>query len=179
MKFNAKEIVIDADVARSAGLSEHPVSKNARCLFDAILNSKIVIVFCPVLLEEWKKHRSTYAQRWLSSMIAKKRFSLITPATIAAQEIECAVIEDEQRKIAFKDAHVVDIALSTCKFIASNDVAARDIFCHIAITSVIFDDLFWAVPTNDGEELVNVISEKKYVPPKWMVRNVLQPMGAC
>jgi len=57
MKIKCQSFVVDADVARAAGLSEHPVSKGARSVLQAILNSDARAVFCPKLKEEWKQHK--------------------------------------------------------------------------------------------------------------------------
>jgi hypothetical protein len=71
-------IVIDADIARSSGTSEHPVSSNARKLLNLVRSEGHHIAMCPMLRAEWKKHQSGYAARWLSSMIAKRKVKFIT-----------------------------------------------------------------------------------------------------
>lgn len=167
MKFDGESIVVDADVARAAGVSEHPVSRNSRDLLQTLLARNYKVGFCPVLLAEWKKHRSLFAKQWLGSMIARKRVVLLTPVSITVDLIDAANISEEQRDVANKDAHVIDAALALDKFIASNDKKARDVFCCVAQSSAAFRDIIWAVPSLDGEKISEVLDSRDDIPPQW------------
>lgn len=168
MKFDASHIVIDADIARAVGLSEHPVSNTSRTLLEAVMASKdIGIAFNKTLLDEWKKHRSTYAQKWLSSMIAKRRFSLINVPTDAGIVVQNAPITDKEKKIAEKDAHLIDIALVAGKFIASNDTTARTVFCLVSNHSPLFNGITWVVPVDCADALAALIQERGFIPSEW------------
>lgn len=169
MKFNASHVVIDADIARSSGLSEHPVSSSSRELLQAILKSNINVVFCPILATEWKKHQSKFATMWFSSMVARKRVLRIKPNTVTVIEIQNSSISESQRQIAEKDAHIVDLALATNKFIASNDGRARQVFCLIAGQSTSLNGLFWVIPTESHDSLVGLITDGGYIPDEWRV----------
>nr|WP_314860783.1 hypothetical protein [uncultured Undibacterium sp.] len=171
MKFNSKDIVIDADIARSSGVTEHPISRNSRVVLQAIINSDLKVVFCSALLDEWKKHKSRFATQWLSSMVAKKRFIIVSPPMITRNEIDNAQIKEDMRDIARKDAHIIDIAISCSKLIASNDSTARNVFCEIALNSKIFDDLFWIVPRDDADLFEKTILERDYMKLHWMLNN--------
>lgn len=90
---NPISIVIDADIARSSGTSEHPVSSGSRALLDSVTKNGHKIVICPKLMNEWKNHRSLFARKWLASMIAKRKVKFIKPeeetnSTIAAHIID-------------------------------------------------------------------------------------------
>ncbi len=102
MKIKCESFVIDADVARAAGMSEHPVSKGARDVLQAILNSDARAVFCPTLRDEWKKHQSIFATRWQSSMTAKKKIDRITVTSNITEAIDLSAISDAQKAIAKK-----------------------------------------------------------------------------
>ena len=157
MRFDGDSLVVDADVARAAGVSEHPVSKNSRVLLQALLQSGFKVGFCPVLLSEWKKHRSLFAKQWLGSMTARKRVVRITPESMAVSFIDSADITEDQKDIANKDAHVVDAALALDKFIASNDRRAREVFSLVARDSAAFQGIIWAVPSVDGERISEIL----------------------
>jgi hypothetical protein len=170
MKFEASHIVIDADIARAVGLSEHPLSSTSRALLEALMAStSIGIVFNRVLLDEWKKHSSTFARTWLSSMIAKRRFKLIDAKAIAHIEVQNALITEPQKRIAEKDAHLLDIALATDKFIASNDQKAREVFCLISAHSSAFNGVIWAVPKDCCPALAALLKEGGFIPADWQI----------
>ncbi|MYN47437.1 hypothetical protein GTP23_20540 [Pseudoduganella sp. FT93W] len=170
MKFNPSHAVVDADVARASGGSDHPISKSSREVLLGIKNCNIEVVFCPILLSEWKKHKSLFATQWLSSMVAKKKFRVIPSNAITTHEIEKAGLSEVDKGVALKDAHVVDIALSTGNFIASNDKTARSVFSNIANVSPLLQDLIWIVPSEDSEKLIAVFSEGGYTPKSWLIR---------
>lgn len=170
MKFNASHIVIDADVARSAGGSEHPVSKSARTLLQDVAESGMPVAFCPILLSEWRKHRSQLSARWLSSMVARKKFHCVTPIANTQAEIQKSGLSEGDQAIAQKDAHVIDIAIATGKFVTSNDKIARGVFSAIAQNTALLDGLIWAVPTDCSDALADLLANGGIVPSNWLVR---------
>lgn len=171
MKIKCQSFVVDADVARAAGLSEHPVSKGARDVLQAILNSDARAVFCPMLREEWKKHQSIFATRWQSSMTAKKKIDRITVTSNVSENIDLSAISDAQKAIAKKDAHVVDAALSVRSIIASNDIRARAVFKILGRVTGDIGELMWVSPTSEGERILELISSSGYVPNEWFLKN--------
>jgi predicted nucleic acid-binding protein len=170
MKFNSSHVVVDADVARSAGLSEHPVSKSSRNVLRGISDSGLHVAFCPILLSEWRKHRSLLSAHWLASMIARKKFHCDTPITQTQSEIESATLSESDQAIAEKDAHVIDIAIANGNFIASNDKIARGVFSVVANSTKLLDRLVWAVPTDSSDALVDIFTNGGLVPDAWRVR---------
>jgi len=171
MKFNPSHAVVDADIARACGISEHPVSKSSRDVLVGIREFNLGVAFCPMLLNEWKKHRSLYATKWLASMVAKKKFHLIATAELCLYEVENAGLTEVQKQIALKDAHVIDAALSTGNFIASNDKTAREVFAIIASGSPLLKELIWVVPTEDADELMSVFINRGYTPKSWLINS--------
>jgi hypothetical protein len=170
MKFKASHMVIDADIARAVGFSQHPVSSTSRALLETLMASKnIGIAFNRHLLAEWKKHNSTFARTWLSSMIGQRRFCLIETAARAEIEVQNAAISENQKQIAAKDAHLIDIALVSGKFIASNDKAARTVFCLVSGQTAFFNGITWAVPVDCCDQLLALIRERGFIPADWQL----------
>jgi disulfide oxidoreductase YuzD len=170
MKFDASHIVIDADIARAVGLSEHPTSSTSRALLNAVKESKnIGIAFNAALFTEWRKHQSIFAQTWLSSMIATKRIYRIEPIALTRIEVQNAPITEKHKEIAEKDAHLIDIALVAGKFIASNDKTARAVFCLVSNHSPLFNGITWVVPMDCAGELVALIQERGFIPDNWHI----------
>jgi hypothetical protein len=157
-------LVIDADIARSSGLSEHPVSSGARKLLDLVKTTGHCVVMCPILRAEWNKHQSIYAQKWFASMIAKKKVKFITHESKVKQFIEENVSDEKLREIASKDSHLVDAALLEDKFIASNDCRARNAFCEISVQHKILEDLVWLHSCSDYDFIEKYLSKSCFIP---------------
>jgi hypothetical protein len=176
MKCNVSAVVIDADVARAAGLSEKPVSSNARQLMDGMLKSKMKIVLNPALRSEWDKHASNFSTKWLASMVAKRQFVYVKNAPeLMRAAIDAAPLAEKDQVIAKKDAHLVDLALASERFIASNDVAARTVFCALAKHTTLLNEVVWAVPTESAVEMVALFAERGYVPLQWLLLHSNSP----
>jgi hypothetical protein len=126
------DIVIDADIMRSAGTSEHPNSSNARKLLDAVWDAGHRMVQCAPIKEEYDRHQGRYASLWRTKMISKKlwvhwkykedkdlRRVLVDalPDGSLARDLE-----------VLKDAHLLEAAAATDKRIVSKDATARNLF---------------------------------------------------
>lgn len=167
MKIKCERFVVDADVARCAGLSEVPSSKGARNVMQAMVKSDTVAIFCPTLSEEWRKHRSKFSASWLSSMTAKKKILRVRPLESSVDKIQRAAISDDDKRIAEKDVHIVDAAVDQNAVIASNDNAARAVFQRILSGSANAEALVWVSPTSSSEEIVSLIERAGFIPDAW------------
>jgi hypothetical protein len=68
---HSKRLVIDACIAQAAGTTEHSSSKLSRECLSAVLNICHKIVMTPAISQEWNKHQSLFAKKWLRHLIAK------------------------------------------------------------------------------------------------------------
>mgnify|MGYP006966880220 FL=1 len=71
-KFSQR-IVIDTDLARSAGETENPRSVACREFLQAVLSICHRIVVSPDILVEWRKHKSRFTSGWLVTMVQKNK----------------------------------------------------------------------------------------------------------
>lgn len=170
MKFSANTIVVDADIAFSAGGSDHPTSKKSRLVLQTILSSNLNVAFCKNLSAEWKKHGSSFACKWLSSMVAKKRCVRIAAEDVIQLDIENAGLSEADVVVALKDAHVVNNALKTDRFITSNDKAARRVYLEVSKSSGKLNEVSWVVPMDDCEDLLRLFKDGGFIPPKWLLK---------
>lgn len=162
---NPLTMVVDADVARSSGFSEHPVSSGSRALLDAILKSGHKLALCPTLKAEWKKHRSKYAITWMASMIARKRVVFLKESALTINElIDISTVSDKDKSVAIKDAHLVNAALALDKVIASNDDTARKVFCVISRDDGSLRNIFWFNSVSDREFLQTFLCGENIIP---------------
>ena len=165
MPIRKLSIVIDADIARASGLSEHPVSKNSRKLLEHIMKCGHSIPMCPTLRREWNKHRSNYAKRWLASMIAKKRVKFVEDKNSCIKNyISQNMEEGKLKQITIKDAHLVDLALIEDKLVISNDDIARAAFCEISKNCLEITPIIWLNAVSNREFILQYLSRNCYVP---------------
>ncbi len=157
-------LVIDADIARSSGTSEHPVSSGARKLLDSVSKNGHVAVMCPTLCAEWKKHRSRYATKWMASMVAKKKLLFIKPNEEVKNFVEVNIVESKQKEIASKDSHLVDAALFTDKIIVSNDDRARHVFCQFSLQYGLIKTVSWFNSVRDKDFLIQNLVKNNFIP---------------
>lgn len=154
-----KVAVVDADIARSAGESVHPVSSTSRKVMQVLLSSdNAAVAFCPKLKDEWSKHSSKFSKIWLSSMIARRKIIRVSPALVVGDEIDSSHLNQAKKKIAQKDAHLVDLALHSNCVIASNDNIAREVFSELSLSSGVIRNTFWVSPASDSIKLCDYLS---------------------
>ncbi|AZG84293.1 hypothetical protein N032_00580 [Pseudomonas syringae pv. pisi str. PP1] len=156
--------VIDADIARSSGLTEHPVSSGSRKLLEAVAAGGHKAAMCPTLRKEWREHRSKFATRWMASMVAKKRIIFVTPTNTMKIHIEENVEDSKEKEVALKDCHLLDAALESDKIIASNDDRARAVFCKIALNNGEIRTISWFSAVADHHFFCDTLTSGGFVP---------------
>lgn len=166
-------VVIDADVAKSAGLTEHPISSSSRIFLQNMKENGHKAVMCKKLLHEWNKHNSKFAKTWLSSMFAKKLVLIVEPNQQVAKLIESSDLKAKEKNIAQKDVHLVDAALTNDdKVISSNDITARDVFGNITKLNKSIADIAWFSPTLHNEFLCRYLKKRCSIPKTYfLVKN--------
>ena len=147
-KTRSRRLVIDADVARSAGGSEHPTSSACRAFLRTVLEVGNHVVMTQMLLEEWRRHRSRYSAIWLRQMFARKRVysDVAEPDATLGQRIDDSLFEKE-RVVAQKDLHLIEAALATDRLVASRDEHAREAFWHASAVVGELKCIVWVNPT--------------------------------
>ena len=166
---NNYSVIIDADIARSSGTSEHPVSSGSRALLNSVSQNGHKAAMCPTLMAEWRKHRSLYARKWLASMIAKKKVNFIKPSSITNNLIINNLIKDKEIAIAVKDAHLIDGALEVDNIIASNDDIARNVFCELSTSCGSLRTIKWFNAITDRDFVADYLVSDCFVPEKYYV----------
>ena len=166
---NSYSIIIDADIARSSGLSIHPVSSGSRALLETVAKNGHAAAICPTLMAEWKKHRSLFATKWLASMIAKKKVIFIKPEQQIIVEIEAHLNDLKKKSIAEKDSHLIDAALASDKIIASNDDVARNVFCELSVSCGNIKKIKWFNAVSDRDFVNNYLSSDCFVPEQYYI----------
>lgn len=154
------DIVIDADIMRSAGTSEHPQSSNARKVLDAIWDAGHRMVQCTPIKAEHDRHQGRYASIWRVRMISKKRWvhwdyvedvELRNTLVAALPETGSSAKEQAVRK----DAHLLEAATATGKRIVSKDATAKDLF-RLACPNLrlAYRDILWGDMTSVPRDVI-------------------------
>src|SRR5271165_1159009 len=88
----SKLLVVDASVMRAAGGEEatDPAPAHARDILKAILTICHRVCVCAELREEWKRHQSRFARRWLTQMYASRK-------VVACEVASCTEILEDIR----------------------------------------------------------------------------------
>ncbi len=111
MKSNtSKRFVVDASVVKAAGETEHPVSSASRKWLNDILDICHRVVITKELSEEWQKHQSSLARKWLTSMTAKRKHVKIIET--APPSLKYGNLSEKEILAIQKDLPLISAALS-------------------------------------------------------------------
>ena len=152
-----KGLVVNASVARAAGGEGATASVSINCTefletFRGECSHHIVMTY--ELSDEWKKHQSNFAARWLTSMIAKNRFTYVTPRQNRAlyDKIERTAIREKDIEALQKDFHLLQAALATDQTIISLDETIRQLFALASQRVGDIRHIIWVNPDRTSEE---------------------------
>jgi hypothetical protein len=158
---NGKRLVIDANIAHSAGTGEVPSSRYSRESLKAILDGEYIAVFNQSLRQEWKDHSKKSARIWWRSMAAQKRIEYAEGEEFAHHlKRACACLEYERWKSDLtKDFHLVQSALASGQTIISNE-KNFPVFVATAVHSVKeLTALYYANPSAEGDLCISWIKD--------------------
>jgi hypothetical protein len=154
-------LVIDTSVARSCGDSSavHPTAIRCRAFLIALRSGRHEAVFSPMLSQEWKKHRSRFANQWLVSMTARKRVIRISPSdNNVGKQVE-KMCQDSYLQDALKDCHLLHAALATDHSIVSLDEAVREIYRSLSKNIKELSNIVWVNPTLEEERPIEWLEQ--------------------
>ncbi|MBD3895261.1 hypothetical protein IEI94_05290 [Halomonas sp. ML-15] len=170
MKKVSDKVVIDADVARSSGETDHPVSSNCRNLLESVRKNKGVVAFCPVLSQEWAKHASRFARKWLATMVASRKVVRINDENNVAQDVDESQLVDCVKQVALKDCHLVHSAIIASAFVASRDDAAREAFKEASKCVGYIANVVWFNPVSEPQFIDTYWGGKRFVDKRFLLR---------
>ena len=131
---DSKRLVIDADVARSAGSETaiHQRAINCREFLKSVKEQNHQIVLTKIISEEWKKHQSRFTRRWRLSMDARKKVVRINPSEDQQlrDKISTTTHDENEIEVMQKDLHLLEAALATDQTIISLDETVRTLFAQ-------------------------------------------------
>lgn len=155
---NAFCLVIDANIARSAGPEDavFPTSKKCRDFLLAVETHGFNIVSTSELREEWNRHQSGFFLSWRARMMGQKRIEVLNDGPNAALRLKlgiCATNEGE-REAMLKDCHLLEAALRSDRRIASCETRVRRHFCRACPRVGEIRSIIWVNPDDDDERVL-------------------------
>lgn len=142
------DIVIDADIMRSAGTSVHPHSRNARDVLDVIREAGHRMVQCAPIKNEHDLHQGRYASLWRAKMISRKQWVhwKYVEDTKLRETLVAALPEPvsaKKERAVLKDAHLLEAAAATDNRIISQDTTAKGLFGLACPTLGVHRHILW------------------------------------
>ena len=156
-------VVVDADVLRAAGSTEHPTSRLARQALEAIRSGNHRLVLCRPLQQEYQRHASLFAERWRANMVARKqlqRWDHVEDSALRKLLVD-ALPDDApgQHKAVLKDVHLLEAAVATGQRIVSKDAKAKALFQKACPNLKKHGRLLWGDLTEQPEGTIEWIKQ--------------------
>jgi hypothetical protein len=183
----SKLLIVDASVMRAAGGEEatDPTPANARDTLKAILDICHRVRVSEDLLEEWKRHRSRFARRWLTQMYARRK-------VVDGEPLSCEHLVEDIRlfhlttlsdiEAVEKDIHLVAVALATPdRTVLSWDNRVAAVIRRVCVdtrtvTSRAIASMLWIDPIADHAPLRAWLSETGPPQSHWLLGFVPDPV---
>jgi len=156
-------LVIDADIARSSGTTEHPVSSSSRQLLELVLSMDGKACFCTMLLAEWNKHQSAYTKKWRATMYSRKKISIVSHNDATKTFLQ-NLPTTKMQAAAVKDSHLIDISNQANKIILSNDSIARNAFSTLLSGNALINNVYWISPLTSLPDISTYVMRKRIIP---------------
>ena len=156
MRMDPKRLVIDANIARSAGRRDAQSIPSQRCrefLETMFKETRHLIVITDAIEAEWLKHQSNFASHWLASMYKRGRVCTIeitTPGKLRYKVIS-TTFDDYERSAMLKDIHLLEAALHADRIVVSQDERVRGYFHKAAQEVKAVTLVAWINPCQEGE----------------------------
>ncbi len=156
-----KRLVIDADVAQSAGTKEDPISQSCREALEAVLDICHKVVLTEDIFAEWKRHRSNFTAVWMKSMAARRKWVILKEVTNAdlRVRIDALSLDEQMLDIIRKDVHLVEAALETDHIVISRDEKARTLFQKASEEIGELKRIVWTNPVREEEHVNDWLSK--------------------
>lgn len=117
-KIRSRVLVVDADVVRAAGVSEHPASSSCRKALEQIKDICHHVITTDAIDEEWNKHASSWSRLWKIAMLNRRK---LPSQKVGLASIKLKNINEDDRIIIEKDRHLLDAAVSCDHIIITLD----------------------------------------------------------
>jgi predicted nucleic acid-binding protein len=150
-------IVVDASIAKAAGLSDHTTSSRSRVFLEELRRICHGVVLTDELMVEWRNRASSLAREWLASMFARKkvrRLRLVRDENLN-RRISTAARGENDRGAMLKDLHLIEAAIQASSPVASLDETARALFRYASQHVGSLRSVAWVNPSRVQETVLD------------------------
>lgn len=125
MTQTSRLLAIDASILRSAGGREGHSAHCSKILQTILEDTLHKAASCEKTRQEWTKHQSAFARIWRSSMLARKRLTVVNTQE-TQQKLQTNIdvltdLSDKDKKALEKDIHMLALAMDADKVIITGD----------------------------------------------------------
>lgn len=151
---HSRLLVVDASVAHSAGGTENPMSSCCREALLAILKICHRLVMTEAIREEWRRHASDLATKWLASMYARKKVHWCNAVRLSHVDEACARLSVAEQDGLRKDLLLLEAACAADGIIVTRDDTIQAIWrkCHDRLG--VPKPITWINPVPDGIQML-------------------------
>jgi hypothetical protein len=149
-------IVIDASVAQACGRqgegSAASISIACADALQAIKDAGLHAAMSEPLDEEWLRHASTFARKWLVQMFSRKRVRRLAsiPLHVGLRRVLPTLPDEGIQRAIEKDLHLIELALVTDRRIISLDERMRVHLGNLTPRVNVLSRVHWANPRLDA-----------------------------
>ncbi|HZT57104.1 MAG TPA: hypothetical protein VFA21_00615 [Pyrinomonadaceae bacterium] len=154
----ARRLVVDASVAGAAGggTATAPTATRCRDFLETLRQeTRCCIVLPPKLNDEWERHMTPFASRWLKAMARRGRVIIddVPPSNRMRREIERAAATKKTEVDALrKDFHLIEAAIAHDRIVVSRDEEVRGLFKAAAASVAAIKKVIWVNPVKPDEQ---------------------------
>jgi len=130
------QLAVDACVAKEASNSKVPRSTTARDALESVRKSKsIVVVFSPLLTEEWSRHAARFSVLWKSTMVSRRRVRFVAdkPSRLLRAKVRDCLADPADVAALLKDVYLLELGLVQGSRILSSDRRTGRLAAEVAI----------------------------------------------
>ena len=152
----ARSLVVDTNVARSASASQHPTSDACRSVLETMVANQHKVVLTATQYREWQKHQSKFTKNWLARMASKKLWHVLNPEpdsglTDRIHALDCTV---RLRKEMLKDVHLLENALATDDVVLSMETNVLKLFTDYSQPLQLPRPVAWVNPADNASACI-------------------------
>ena len=160
-------LVVDTCVVRSSG-DGSARARSCRNFLQAIKDHGHCLVLTKPIDEEWRRHMSKYARKWLISMYSSRRVIRCVPQV--RQDFRAGIKKQctcpWENAAAEKDTKLIEAAREADQRIASVDARAREFFARVSIVIEEIRHIIWVNPEVQSQELVDWLKSGAHTKPE-------------
>ena len=108
------------------------------------------------MLEEWNRHRSAFARRWLVQMMGRKKLELeiVSEDVNLRGRIGLTIATESARRAMLKDTLLIEAAMRADRIALSRDEVSRALFKESAKKVIELRAIVWANPEREEDSVI-------------------------